>query len=145
MTNGVSKLEKTHLQLKKEPIERKFPTEFLQNLIRWKAWWGDISIKFCSDWMSGSHSIMQKSNFLFISATAMTFGQVIVIHYIFPDKYFLCPKYLRPSLNGLDVGSKSMSSGGRHDSQHENELKAWSLPRQCDLMMTYMQGQWMPS
>ena len=39
---------------------------------------------------------MQTSKFLFIIATAVTLGQGHrnVIQYIFPDPYFLCPKYL---------------------------------------------------
>ena len=34
----------------------------------------DIATKFCNDWLSGSHFIMQRSNFLFINATAVTLG-----------------------------------------------------------------------
>ena len=39
-------------------------------------------------------------------------GQQKVIQYIFPDLYFLCPKYLRWSWNGFDVRSKSHCGGG---------------------------------
>ena len=41
-------------------------------------------------------------------------GHQMVIQYIVPDLYFLCPKYLRFSSNGFDVRSKSVcGSGGR--------------------------------
>ena len=58
-------------------------------------------------WLSGSHFILQTSNFLFINATAVTLGHRRVTQYIFPDLYFLCPKYLRFSSNDFDVRSKS--------------------------------------
>ena len=35
---------------------------------------GDIAINLGSDWISGSHFIMQKSKFLLISATTVTLG-----------------------------------------------------------------------
>ena len=77
----------------------------------------DIATKFWSDWLSGSHFILQISNFLFINAAAMTLGQGhrMVIQYIFPDLYFLCPNYLRFSSNSFDVRSISHcgSGGGR--------------------------------
>ena len=46
--------------------------------------------KLCSDWMSGSHSIMQTIKFVIISVTTMTLGQGQrkVIKYISPDLYF---------------------------------------------------------
>ena len=67
-----------------------------------------------SDWLSGSHYILQTSNYLSINVTAVTLGQghPKVTQYIFPDPYFLCPKYLRSSLNGFDVRSKSHCGGG---------------------------------
>ena len=68
----------------------------------------DIAAKIYSDWLSGSYLILQISKFLFINVTAMTLGQghQKVIQYIFPDQYFLCPKYLSFSSNGFDVRSK---------------------------------------
>ena len=68
----------------------------------------DIATKFYSDWLSGSYLILQTSKFLFINVTAMTLGQghQKVIQYIFPDLYFLCPRYLSFSSNGFDVRSK---------------------------------------
>ena len=40
--------------------------------------------------------------------TAMTLGQGhgIIIQYMLPDLYILCPKYLRCSSNGFDVRSR---------------------------------------
>ena len=35
----------------------------------------DKATKFCSDWVSGSHFILQTSKYLFINATVMTLGQ----------------------------------------------------------------------
>ena len=70
---------------------------------------------FCSDPMSGSHFIVQTNKFLLIDATAMTLGQghIKVTHYIFPDPYIHCAKYLRFSWNGFDVRGKSFGGGGR--------------------------------
>ena len=58
---------------------------------------GNMATKFCSDWLSGSHFILQTSKFLFINVTVVILdqGHQKVIQYIFPDLYFLCPKYLR--------------------------------------------------
>ena len=36
----------------------------------------DIAMKFGGDWISGSHFILQKSNFVFIDVTAATLGQL---------------------------------------------------------------------
>ena len=77
--------------------------------------------KFCSDSKSGSHHIVQTSKFVLINATSVTLGQGQrkVIQYIYPDLYFLCPKYLRLSANGFDVRGKSRVGGGGG----ANELK----------------------
>ena len=77
---------------------------------------------FCNDPMSGSHFIVQTSKFLVIDATAVTLGQGHrkVIHYISPDPYILCAKYLRFSSNGFDVRGKSCCGRGGHGG---NELK----------------------
>ena len=83
----------------------------------------------CMDWLNGSHFILQTSKFLFINVTTITLGQghQKVIQYIFPDLYFLCPKYLRFSLNGFDVRSKSHcgcgGGGGGRGRGRGNELK----------------------
>ena len=76
---------------------------------------------FCSDPMSGSHFIVQTNKFLLSDTTAVTLGEGHgkVIQYILPDLYILCPKYLRRSSNGFDVGGKSHCGGGRGG----NELK----------------------
>ena len=52
---------------------------------------GGIAIKFCSDWMSGSHFIAQASKFLFIKATAVTLSEDHgkIIQYISINLYFL--------------------------------------------------------
>ena len=49
--------------------------------------------KFCSDWLSGSHFIMQTSKFVLMNVKAVTLGQghPKVIQYILPDPYFFCP------------------------------------------------------
>ena len=46
--------------------------------------------------MSGSHFIVQTSNFLLINVTAVTLGQGHrkIIQYISSDQYILCPKYV---------------------------------------------------
>ena len=55
--------EKNMLEIKKKKKKnahrKEFPTEFLQNLIRWEAWLGGNSYMYqvCSDWMSGSQLI----------------------------------------------------------------------------------------
>ena len=94
-------------------FQRKFNKKsFQQN--SWKILSGNkhdqrnISTKFSEDWWGGSHFILQISKFLFINATAVTVGQVQrkVIQNIFPDLYFLCPKYVRFSSNGFDMRSK---------------------------------------
>ena len=85
-----------------------------------------IATKFCSDWLSGSHFILQARKILFVNATAVTLGQghTKVIHYIFPDLYFLCPKYLRYSSKGFDVRSKShCSARGSHTRSSGNKRK----------------------
>ena len=76
----------------------------------------------CSDLMSGSHFMAQKSKFMLIDATAVTLGQghQKVIQYISPDPYILCAKYQRFSSNGFDVRGKSCCGGGRGGG---NELK----------------------
>ena len=76
---------------------------------------------FCSDPMSGSHFIAQKSKFLLINATAMTLGQGHgkVIQYISPDSYILCAKYVRFSWNDFDVRGKSCCGGGHGRGGHE--------------------------
>ena len=53
----------------------------------------DKAPKFCSDWLSHSHFILQTSKFMIINATAVTLGQGHwkVIQYIFPDLYFFVP------------------------------------------------------
>ena len=73
-----------------------------------------MATKFCKDWLNGSYFILQTSKFLFINVTTITLGQghQKVIQYIFLDLCFLCPKYLRFSLNGFDVRSKSHCGGG---------------------------------
>ena len=70
---------------------------------------------FCSDPMSGSHFIVQTSNFMLINATAVTLGESHgkVIQYISPDPYILCAKYLRFSSNGFDVRGGGGRGGGR--------------------------------
>ena len=70
---------------------------------------------FCSDPMSSSYFIAQKSKFLLINATAMTLGQGHgnVIQYISPDPYILCAKYKRFSSNDFDLRGKSFCGGGR--------------------------------
>ena len=35
----------------------------------------NVATKFCSDWLSPSHFILQTSNCLFINVTAVTLGQ----------------------------------------------------------------------
>ena len=116
MSNRVFDLEKNTSKIFEENVAKKeFPTEFIQNLIRCDHEQKDINTKFCSDWLSGSHFILQTSKFLFINVTAATLGQghQKFIQYIFPDLYFLCPKYLRLSSNGFDVTRKSLCGGGR--------------------------------
>ena len=115
MSNRVFDLEKTHPKFSKKIWQKK---HFKQNSS--KISWGDnhdqrdIATKFCIDWWSGSHFILQTSIFLFINVTAVTLnqGHRKVIQYIFLDLYFLCPKYLRWSSNGFDVRSKSHGGGG---------------------------------
>ena len=52
-----------------------YPTELLQNLTVWETWLGEISTKFCSDWMIESHFIVQKMTVFLISTTSMTISQ----------------------------------------------------------------------
>ena len=121
MSNRVFDLEKTHPKFSKKIWQK---NNFQQNSSKIyscdKHDQGDIATKFCGDWLSGSYFILQTSKFLFINVTAVTLGQghQKVIQYIFPDLYFLCPKYLRWSSNGFDVRSKSHCDGGGG-----NELK----------------------
>ena len=70
---------------------------------------------FCSDPMSGSYFIAQKSTFWLMDATAVTLGQGHgkVIQYNSRDPYILCAKYQRFSSNGFDVRGKSFCGGGR--------------------------------
>ena len=113
MSNRVFDLEKNTSEIFQENLPKKgFLTEFLPNLNRWWPW--PEASKFCSDWLSGSHFILQTSKFVFINVTAVILGQghPKVIQYIFPDLYFLCPKYLKSSPNGFDVRSKSHCGGG---------------------------------
>ena len=88
---------------------------------------GNITVLFCSDWMSGSYFIVPTSKFLLIDATTMILGQGHrkVIQYISPDLYILCSKYQRFSSNGFDVRGKSHCSGGCS----ADELKTESHPR----------------
>ena len=96
-----------------------------QQLCYWSVGWGwgwyNKATTFSSDRMSGSHFIVQTSKFLLIDATALTLvrGHGMVIQYISPYAYILCPKYLRFSSNGFDVRGKSCCGGGRG----RNELK----------------------
>ena len=55
--------------------------------------------------MSGSHFIVETSNFLLIEAAAVTLGQSQenVIQYMSPNLYILCPKYVRLSSNSFDM------------------------------------------
>ena len=80
--------------------------------------------------MSGSHFIVQTSNFLLIQATVVTLGQGQgkVAQYIFPDLCFLCPKYIRFRSNGFAMRSRSPcgAGGGRGRGRGENELKIQS-------------------
>ena len=111
MSNWVFDLEKTHPRSSKKIWQKK---GFQQN----------FATRFCSDWVIGSHFILQTSKFVFINVTAVPLGQghQKVIQYIFPDLYFLCPKYLRWSSNGFDVRRKSLCSGGG-ERGGGNELK----------------------
>ena len=76
MSNIVFDLEKTHPKFSKKILQKQ---SFQQNCF--KIWSGaqhdqrDIAIKFCSDWLSDSHFILQTNQFLFINVTAMTSGQ----------------------------------------------------------------------
>ena len=67
--------------------------------------------------MSGSQLIVQTSNFFLMDATAVTLVQDHgkVIHYISPDLYILCTKYLRFSSNVFAVRGKSCWGSGRAD------------------------------
>ena len=71
--------------------------------------------------MSGSQFIVLRSKFLLINATPVALGQGHgkVIQYMFPDLYFLCPKYARFSSNSFDVVTKSHCGRGK-------ELKTYS-------------------
>ena len=115
MSNWVFDLEKTHPKFSKKigknRNSNRIPPKSNQVISMAR---GGIATKSCSDWLSGSHFILQTSKFLFINVTAVTLGQghQKVIQYIFPDLYFLCPKYLRWSSNGFDVRSKSHCGGG---------------------------------
>ena len=102
MAKIVFDLEKTHLKF----LSRTFP-KFNQVITMTRAI--KLSTMFCSDRMSGSQFIMQRSKFLLVDATAVTSSQTHrkVIQYILPDLYILCPKYLRFSSNGFDVRGKS--------------------------------------
>ena len=128
MSNKVFDLEKTHPKFSKKiwqkrRVSNRIPPKSNQVYHDQR----DIATKFCSDWLSGSHFIVQTSKFLFINVTAVTLGQghPKVTQYIFPDPYFLCPKYLRSSWNGFDVRSKSHCGGGGRGRRHGggNELK----------------------
>ena len=83
----------------------------------------------CSDPMSGSYFIVQKSKFLLIDATAVPLGEGHgkVIQYISPDPYILSAKYQRFSSNGFDVRGKSFCGGG--GGRGRKELKTKSHPR----------------
>ena len=97
MANKVFDLEKIHPKFSKKIWQKKeFLTEFHQNLNRWLTWPGRYSnqvLKWLVEWFSLNPADKQ----IFINVTAMTLGQSHqkVIQYIFPDLYFLCPKYLR--------------------------------------------------
>ena len=43
--------------LRKKFVKKQFPTEFLQNLIRWHAWGTGYIYQVCSEWMNGSYFI----------------------------------------------------------------------------------------
>ena len=82
--------------MKKICQKKGFLTEFPPNLIRWRPWPAKYSIKFCSDWLSGSHFILQTRKFLFINVIAMTLGQghPKVIQYISQTYTFFVPNIL---------------------------------------------------
>ena len=79
---------------------------------------------FGSDWITGSHFIVQTNKFVLINATAVALGQghQEVIQYIFSEPYILCPKHLKFSSNGLNVRGKSCYSSG-HGGCSGNEPK----------------------
>ena len=116
MSNRVFDLEKTHPKFSKKiwqkQVSNRIPPKCNQVISMTRG------IKLYSDWLRGSYFILQTSKFLFINATAGTLsqGHRKVIQYIFPDPYFLCPKYLRFSSNHFKVISKSHcgGGGGRH-------------------------------
>ena len=77
------------------------------------------SFTFCGDRINGSHFIVQTIKILLIDATAVTLGQCyeMVVQYISPDPYILCPKYLGFSSKGFDVRGKRQCGGGRGGNQ----------------------------
>ena len=84
---------------------------------------GQIATKLFCDWMGGSHLI---SNFLLISTTTVTLGQCHgkVNQYIFPDLYFLSPKYVMHI--GFNVRSKSHGSGGTENTWWCHQMETFS-------------------
>ena len=81
--------------------------------------------------MSGSQFIVQTSKFLLINATDVTLGQGHgkVIQYIFPDLYFLCPKYVRVSWNTF-----------RHEKQKLLQTLQWQMRKRTEYIVTPDQG-----
>ena len=118
MSNRVFDLEKTHPKFWKKIWQKKeFPTKFLKNLIRWLAWSEGYSYQvlyWLVDWFSLYPA--EKQIFLFINVTAVALGQGHrkVIQYNFPDVYFLCPKYLNFSSNGLTWEAKVIAAVAAH-------------------------------
>ena len=89
--------------------------------------------------LTSPKSLSCTSKFLLINARAVTLGkgQRKVIQYIFPDLYFLCPKYLRFSSNRFDVRSKSHCGGGGGGGGGGNDLKTYLVtPDWGDLIKT---------
>ena len=69
MSNRVFDLQKTHPKFSKKNWQN---TSFQQNSSKISSWnkhdQRDIAIMFCSDWLSGSHFILQTNKFLFMNA-----------------------------------------------------------------------------
>ena len=73
MSNRVFDLEKTHPKFSKKNWHNKnFQHNSSKILSGDNHDQGDIATKFCSDWLSGSHFILQTSKFLFFNVTAVT-------------------------------------------------------------------------